>query len=52
MGNVMNAYYANMCNAGACQMFIENDLIRTSFTEDGKTAERYMALLLLRGLES
>ena len=25
-------------------MYIENDLIRASFTEDGKTAEGYMAL--------
>ena len=30
-------------------MFIENDLIRTSFTEDGKTAERYMALAVAAG---
>ena len=44
MGNVLSAYYAGVCNEGAARMFIENDLIRASFTEDGKPAERYMAL--------
>ena len=45
----MNAVSANLCNEGICQMFVENDLIRSSFTGDGKTAERYMALAAAAG---
>eukprot|EP00434_Breviolum_minutum_P004941 symbB.v1.2.004358.t1/scaffold240.1/size264318/14 len=42
--STMSSVSANLCNEGIWQMFIENDLIRSSFTGDGKTAERYMAL--------
>ena len=47
--STMNAVSANLCNEGICQMFVENDLIRSSFTGDGKTAERYMALAAAAG---
>ena len=47
--STMNAVSANLCNEGVCQMFVENDLIRSSFTGDGKTAERYMALAAAAG---
>ena len=47
--STMNAVSANLCNEGICQMFVENDLIRSSFTGDGKTTERYMALAAAAG---
>ena len=47
--STMSAVSANLCNEGICQMFVENDLIRSSFTGDGKTAERYMALAAAAG---
>ena len=49
VGNVMNSFYAEACNSGTARMYIEDDLIRASFTGDSKTAERYMALAAAAG---
>jgi len=49
LGNVMNSFYAEACNSGTARMYIDDDLIRASFTDDSKTAERYMALAAAAG---
>ena len=49
LGNVLNAFYANSCSNGVAQMVIEDDLLRSCFTKDGNTTERYMALAAVAG---